>query len=334
VRNNPTMSEAQRATVAEEIRGRMPSLTTSERRVARALLAAYPIAGLEPLSKLVARAGVSPPTALRFVAKAGFDGYPDFQQRLREEVQLRIDSPASRYAATGGVASDHARPQAEFRTLIENLETTGKGIDSYEFNSVIDLLLDSRRRVIALGGVISRALAAHLVRRLAQLRPGVSLSPENSSRVFDQIVDLRRGDVVVAFDYKRYQQDTNAFMRRASQSKAVVILCTDQLHLCPGLEVADHVLTFSIDGPPPFDSPIGGFALVEALASRIAARLGESGRHRITRMEDENSGWMWDETLFRRLAVDAREYGVIRRTRPMTAKKPLSLPRTANKGRN
>jgi len=313
----------------------MPSLTTSERRVARALLAAYPIAGLEPLSKLVARAGVSPPTALRFVAKAGFDGYPEFQQRLREEVQLRIDSPASRYTTTAGDASDDVHPDSEFKTLIENLEMTGRGIDTYEFNMVIDLLSDPRRRVIVLGGVISRVLAAQLVRRLAQLRPGVSLSPENSSRVFDQIVDLRRGDVVVAFDYKRYQQDTNAFVRRAAESKALVILCTDQLHLCPGLEVADHVLTFSIDGPPPFDSPIGGFALVEALTSRIAARLGESGRRRITQMEDENSGWMWDETLFRRLALDAREYGVIRRTRPLTTRKPPPPPPTsANNGRN
>ena len=183
------------------------------------LQAAYPIAGLEPLSKLATRAGVSPPTALRLLAKLGFDGYPAFQQQLREEVQIRIDSPSKRYKQAIQ-AADRGAPLAGFGALVRNLELTAKTLDGYELNAVVELLADSGRRVLVLGGVVSRVLAAHLVHRLSQLRAEVRLIPEAGAPILGQVVDLHRRDLVVAFDYKRYQRDTNAFLRRAARRGA------------------------------------------------------------------------------------------------------------------
>jgi DNA-binding MurR/RpiR family transcriptional regulator len=268
---------------------------------------------------LAARASVSPPTALRLVAKLGFDGYPAFQQQLRDEVQLRIDSPVKRYRPTIRAAPGPGAPLPEFRPLVGNLEATAEALDVYEFNNVVELLADSRRQVVVLGGLVSRVLARHLVLRLIQLRPGVRLSPEASPWIFDQVVDLKRRDLVVAFDYKRYQWDTNAFLRRVASQRITVILCTDTFHLCPALDIASHVLTFSVDGPPPFDSPIGGFALVEALASSLAARLGEAGRARIAELELEDSDWMWDRTLLKEFVTDPSEHYFIPGSRSRNA---------------
>lgn len=319
-------------TVRELVRTRARSFTPSERRLARALLASYPIAGLEPLSHLAIRGSVSPPTALRLVAKLGFDGYAAFQKQLREEVQLRLDSPLSRYRPVNYAAPEPASPLAEFRHLIGNLEATAEAIDGAEFESVVELLADSHRRVVVLGGLVSRVLASHLVQRLTQIRPGVSLCPQNSSGLFDQMVDLQRRDLVVAFDYKRYQRDTNAFIRRAASRKITVVLCTDTLQLCPALEVASRVLAFSLDGPLPFDSPIGGFGLVEALASRVAARLGEAGRKRLANLEDENSDWMWDRSLLAEVIPDGPRPGTIRRADHVLIRRPR-LNEEVNDGR-
>jgi hypothetical protein len=46
---------------------------------------------------------------------------------------------------------------------------------------------------------------------------------------------------------------------------------------------------------PPFDSPIGGFAIVETLVAAVAARLGDAGRTRIQEIEQLNVGWIWDD---------------------------------------
>jgi DNA-binding MurR/RpiR family transcriptional regulator len=291
------MSAGEReVTIRELLRGGAASFTPAERKLARALLASYPTSGLEPLARLATRAGVSSPTALRLVSKLGFDGYPAFQRQLRHEIQLRIDSPLARYRSAPAGSRQGTLP-AEFGPLLANIRTTADSVDPYEFSATIDLLADLRRRVVVTGGVVSRALASHLVHRLSQLRPRVTLAPAATPALFTQVVDLHRSDIVLAFDYKRYQWDTNEFLRKASGKKVTIVLCTDTFHMCPALEVAAHVLTFSVDGPPPFDSPIGGFALVEALSSCLAGRLGDAGRARIASLEAEDSGWMWDRTL-------------------------------------
>jgi DNA-binding MurR/RpiR family transcriptional regulator len=66
-------------TVAERLRLRRGELTQAERKVARILMADYPVGGLDPIAKLAAAAGVSAPTVVRLVAKLEFDGYPEFQ---------------------------------------------------------------------------------------------------------------------------------------------------------------------------------------------------------------------------------------------------------------
>src|ERR1700746_331058 len=83
--------------VGEGARHRLDSLSPAERRLARVLLASYPIAGLESVARFAERAGVSPPTVTRFITKLGFRGYPEFQENLRHEVQARLSSPLARY---------------------------------------------------------------------------------------------------------------------------------------------------------------------------------------------------------------------------------------------
>src|SRR3546814_5876962 len=69
------------------------SLTRSESRIVQLLLADYPVAGLGSASSLAKRAGVSDPTAARFVTKIGFENFAAFQATLLEEVEARLRSP-------------------------------------------------------------------------------------------------------------------------------------------------------------------------------------------------------------------------------------------------
>src|ERR1700716_178256 len=83
--------------VGELVRQRLNSLSPAERKLARVLMASYPIAGLESVARFAERARVSPPTVTRFITKLGFRGYPEFQETLRTEVQARLSSPVARY---------------------------------------------------------------------------------------------------------------------------------------------------------------------------------------------------------------------------------------------
>src|SRR5438270_4767733 len=97
MRKNVTNVTGRIASVADLVRQRQPELSPAERKLARVLLASYPIAGLESVARFAERAGVSAPTVTRFITKLGFRGYPEFQEALQLEVQERLSSPLARY---------------------------------------------------------------------------------------------------------------------------------------------------------------------------------------------------------------------------------------------
>src|SRR5215475_14864055 len=85
-------------TVAERLQLKLAELTPAERKVARALMAEYPVRGLQPVAKLAATAGVSAPTVVRLVSKLSFDSYAGFQRSLKSEVSARLSSPLTVHA--------------------------------------------------------------------------------------------------------------------------------------------------------------------------------------------------------------------------------------------
>ena len=83
--------------LSEVVRASLDTSSSVDRKVARALLANYPIAGLETVAELAERANVSPSSVVRFVGRLGFSGYPAFQKRLMREVHEQLGSPLEQY---------------------------------------------------------------------------------------------------------------------------------------------------------------------------------------------------------------------------------------------
>lgn len=75
-------------------------MPAGERRAAQTLIASYPLIGLKTVAEFSQQAGVSSPTILRFVARLGFQNYPEFQSALQDELAAQLQSPASRTTAT------------------------------------------------------------------------------------------------------------------------------------------------------------------------------------------------------------------------------------------
>ena len=64
--------------------------------------------GLQTVAEFSARAGVSAPTILRFVSRIGFQGYPEFQATLKEELAARLQSPMTRSNETSAIGAHPA----------------------------------------------------------------------------------------------------------------------------------------------------------------------------------------------------------------------------------
>lgn len=270
-------------TIAEEIRDRLAELTASERRAARALLANYPMLGLETVAEFAARAGVSSPSILRFTGRLGFAGYADFQRRLREEVEAQLQSPL----AKGGFAADPAAAAAHVAfaaAVADNVAETFRHLPAAEFEAVAALLADPRRPVHLIGGRFTDPLARYMAAHLRILRAGVTHMDGQPGNWLDQLVDLGRRDVLVVFDVRRYQDDLVRLAEAAAERQATVILLTDQW-LSPAARFAAHVLPARISVPSAWDSGAALMTLVEALIAAVTAADAERSRQRIAALE-------------------------------------------------
>ena len=274
--------------VGEVVRQRLDSLSPAERRLARVLLASYPIAGLESVARFAERAGVSPPTVTRFITKLGFRGYPEFQESLRHEVQARLSSPLARYRDEPQRGTDSMLSDS-LDVATSNLKATLAVLSHRDVSEAVAMLADVRRRVMVLGGRVSAPLARYLAGQLHLLRPGIGLVDAERSAPAQQLIDMRKTDVLVVFDFRRYQPDTIECARVAAARGCNVILFTDPW-LSPASAFSRQVLVTSVDTVGPFDSLIGAMAVVEALVAAVLRRLGSRAEARMQSLERLRAG--------------------------------------------
>jgi DNA-binding MurR/RpiR family transcriptional regulator len=264
------------------------SLTPAERKVARVVLSNYPVAALESVSRLAGEASVSGPTVLRLAHKLGFSGYPDMQAHLHAEIANRTMSPLDLYREqppTGTrVGQDEVLARAQ-RRFEEGLASTFRSLPPSEFERTIDLLADLRKRIIVIGGRFSTALSAYFARHLQLLRPSVVHVSTDAAARSALLLDVGTKDVVVAFDFRRYQRDTVYFATEAVRRGAVLALFTDPWQ-SPAAHSAEVVLSASVTAPSPFDSIVAPLAVVETCIAGLVERLGDEPRERVAEFDE------------------------------------------------
>jgi DNA-binding MurR/RpiR family transcriptional regulator len=273
--------------IAVTMRRRLGECSLAERKVGRALLAAYPAAGFETASRLAARAGVSAQTVIRFVNRLGFSGFPEFQQALRDEIEDRSASPWGRLAAdvfdresmTGEGALDRVA-QAMRDSFVDAFQT----IPRDEFTQAIKLIVDPSRRLMIAGGRISGLLAEYLGRHLIQMRADTQVLPNGLVERAVALGGVGRKDVLVLFDFRRYEEPLFELAKAAHARGASIVLVTDTW-LSPVSQVAAVVLPMPVTGPLPFNSLAATFAVLETIVAVVLAELGDSARKRMVACE-------------------------------------------------
>ena len=273
--------QKQPPTLVDRITASMPSLTTAERRAAHALLARYPTTGLDTVGLFAERAGVSGPTVLRFIGKLGFAGYPEFRRALHHELEAMAAFPLTRPPTVGSAFAD---PTALAESLTAILHETVSMCQPAELDRLLDLLADERRAIYILGGDFTEAVARHLEFHLRKLRPRVHLLDHDLVRRADVLADLRRTDVLIVFDIRRYQRDTVTTTRLAKASGAQTVLFTDQW-MSEAADAASIVFRSRVDGPSRWDSLVGMLGLIELVVHAFDERVWPKARLRIEAIE-------------------------------------------------
>lgn len=276
--------EPERAPVEDQLRAALPDLTRAERQLATHILGHYPMSAMGSITALAKAAAVSTPTVVRLTQKLGFKGYPDFQSALRGEVEVMLVSPLAKHDRwAGGVPDTHILNRFA-DAVVANLQATLGQIDHAEFDAAAALLADPARHVFALGGRITHAMADYFATLMRVVRPDVALMSDMSNTWPPALLDMRRGDVLLVFDIRRYENAVLQVVEMAVEQGAEVILITDRW-VSPAAVHARHTLCCHIEAPSAWDSTVSVLVLVETLLASVQGRTWDQTEGRMQRLE-------------------------------------------------
>lgn len=269
------------SSIAELISDRIGTMPAGERRAAQTLIANYPLTGLKTVAEFSAAAGVSSPTILRFVARLGFQNYPEFQSALQDELAAQLQSPASRTlnpSSAGGAVS----PMLE--ATLDNMRETFRHLTERQLADIATRLAERRGKTFLIGGRFTDPLARYMAAHLAIIQPDVYHLAGQESIWRDRLIDMGKRDVLVIFDIRRYQESLVRFAEKAHQRGVQIILFTDQW-LSPIARFARHVIAGRTAVPSAWDSSAALFVVAETLIAAVTRQLEAAGAKRIRDLE-------------------------------------------------
>jgi DNA-binding MurR/RpiR family transcriptional regulator len=270
--------------IDEELRLSLPDLTRAERQLCSHILSNYPVAALGSITALARAARVSAPTVVRLMQKLGYDGYRDFQHALRDQVEAMLVSPLVKQADAGAVVDGHILTQIA-SAVIENVHATIAHIDVADFDRGAALLADPSRRIFAIGGRITHAVADYFVTLMKVIRPDVVLLSDMSNAWPPALLDMKAGDVLLVFDIRRYENAVLQVAEIAREQGAEIVLITDRW-VSPAAIHASVVLPCRIEAPSAWDSNVTLMVMVEALLASVQQRTWDVTEPRMRKLED------------------------------------------------
>ncbi|MEM9106184.1 MAG: MurR/RpiR family transcriptional regulator [Pseudomonadota bacterium] len=276
--------EPNQVTVAERLNARQHDLTRAEIQVSDVILSNYPASGLGSITDLAEAADVSTPTIARMVQKLDFAGYPEFQAKLRSELNDILSNPIAKRETWVASAPDEHILNRFTQEATENIRASLEQLDPKTFDRIAALIADPKRRIHIAGGRITQTLANYLFLHLQMIRSDVVLVPSNSNAWPHYLLDLSKGDILVVFDIRRYEGSTQLLVEMARERGAEVILFTDQWR-SPIRANAAHTVSARIKVPSAWDSSIAILLVVEAAIAAVQELHWDDTRDRTEELE-------------------------------------------------
>ena len=257
-----------------------PQLTTAERRVAEVVLSNPELVAFGTVAELAQAAQSGAATVVRLAAKIGYDGFTALQAAVQHELSNQLRPAAVRIREARGGVTVRKHLQRE----IDNVQKTLLAIDEHSVTQASEHLADLSRAVLVLSGDASTGVSRQFVGDLSALRPNVELLEGNEVAISRRLSQVRKGDMVIAIDLRRYDRWVVDAATEAKRKHAWLLALTDSA-LSPLAGLANASMVLSAGGVGPFDSHVGTLALLNVLVAAAAEQLRDTATARLDKAE-------------------------------------------------
>ena len=232
--------------------------------------------------------GVSESTVVRFAAELGYDGYPDMQKSLQKMIRNRLTS-VQRIEVTNDRLGDQDLLSMVLQSDIDKIRMTLEELDRESFERAVDAIV-SAKKIYIIGVRSSAAIATFLHFYFNLIFENVCLvSANTASEVFESLLRVGPGDVVVGVSFPRYSSRTVQAMNFARDRGATTVAITDS-EASPLAPISHYTLKARSDMASFVDSLVAPLSLVNALLVAVSQRKNDDLAHTFQTLED-----IWDE---------------------------------------
>ena len=254
------------------LKEKAPFLTHSQRKLMEYILSHEDESIFLNIGDLAKRVNVSEATVVRLSKALGFIGFPEFQKELRLLFRNRLSTTSRLQKTVKRVTNEGDVLVKVLQTDIENITGTLKQTSIEEFRQFIKTI-DSAERIIIAGLRSAYSLAIFFGIALEFMQKNVWVIQPGIGDMWDRMVGLRKGDLIIGISFPRYTRETVEIFRFAKTKGVTTLAITDSL-LSPLGQYADHVLTAQYKT----DSFIESFTAPLSLINAIVTALGVNNK--------------------------------------------------------
>ena len=268
-----------------ELKQRYNQFSKSQRRIADYILEHYSKAAYLTAARLGQQAQVSESTVVRFAFELGFDGYPALQAALQETVRSKLTSLQRMEVA--GDRQEEGEPVLDqvLNKDVEQIYRTLEQTDRAAFAGAVESIHQAKT-VYLLASGSAAFLAGFLNFYFRLVLPNVRLiQSASASELFEQILRVGKGDIVIGISFPRYSKKTVNALRYARKNSAQVVAITDS-EFSPLAAQADYLLLARSDMVSFADSLVAPLSLINALIAAVGERRQEETRRVFDRLEE------------------------------------------------
>lgn len=296
-RDDPPAVPQTSQNVVNDLRRRYDELTSSQKRIAEAVVEDPEFVAFATVDKLASKLGVSPSTVVRFTYRLGLDGYQDLQDRVRTLVRAQMRSATVAQGRDTTVTS-HLGDSIHGRSFdhdLDNLRRTIGGQDQHDLARAVDLI-SKARRVFVIGAGPSYSLAFYAALALDRIR-GETVGLDGGGHEIAGILQaMRPEDALLVFTFPPYASSTLRVARWAKKQGANIIAVTDT-PISPVGQLVEVVLPTVVSGVSTQNSLVGAMAVANALLNGVTvARKSDAIERygRVTKLMNE-----WDQFVLK-----------------------------------
>lgn len=270
------------------IQSRMARFSKGQKRIGSFILDNYDKAAFMTASRLGRTVDVSESTVVRFAAELGYDGYPAMQKALQEMIRSKLTA-VQRMEVSNDRIADHELLPMVLQADMEKLRMTIEELSREDFAAAVDAIV-SAKRIYILGVRSANALSTFLSFYFHLIFEDVRhVQTSLASEMFEQMLRVGPGDVVIGISFPRYSTRTVRAMEFARDQGATVIAVTDS-EQSPLAETATCRLLAKSDMASFVDSLVAPLSVLNALIVAVGRKRNQETAATFRKLER-----IWDE---------------------------------------